>query len=346
MFFYVDSVLTLADGVKGPVDFEKSMLTECFHSDELILYLGNSTSGMSRDVVVSQLPLCSFDLPCSHVSVIFVSLNALNFVVSRYKTFPNRQIASSQSHYFSLNYSRVPSLSFQHSSPFPNDQTSCAFACDLFDNESIRPAVGLTLDRGKGRWATGSKRSKAIWKKKISRNRGGEGQRELKLLKRVTRWRRREKSRTSIQSAIYAVVSLATFIFHAPLSISFFAFSLVFNSPFPLHPFPRHPRNHVRSILLGNLPWWPITPTSVAVFPFFFSFPLHIFVISFTTETMRNASSRCAFNNAERDSRAYNWSSHFLINDITPGLWRTISLLIINVAVTAIFNFNAEHFEN
>lgn len=77
-----------------------------------------------------------------------------------------------------------------------------------------------------------SGRSRAIERsvrKKKKKVLGREGQSELKLLKRVTRWKRRR--RTSIQSAVYAVVSLPTFP-SPSFSPSLFSRSIFSSFPF------------------------------------------------------------------------------------------------------------------
>lgn len=71
-----------------------------------------------------------------------------------------------------------------------------------------------------------SGRSRAIERSVEKKVLGREGQSELKLLKRVTRWKKRR--RTSIQSAVYAVVSLPAFV------SSYFPSFFPFFSRFPL----------------------------------------------------------------------------------------------------------------
>ena len=76
--------------MKGPVDFEKSMFTECFHSDELILYRGTPLQ-VCCATSLFQLPflLVSIYFVSTKRSVIFISERAVNLVVSRYEIFSN-----------------------------------------------------------------------------------------------------------------------------------------------------------------------------------------------------------------------------------------------------------------
>lgn len=159
MFFYVDSVLTLTDGVKEPVDFEKSMLTECFHSGWINSLSWNSTSGMLRDIVIltssSLIRSTLFPRKCN------------------FRLWTRWILSSRVTKYFQIVRQLQVNLTSRRITHellcSKIHQTSCVFACNSFDDESIRPAVRRVDARRKKRAL--SDRFKAIWKKDLQKPR-------------------------------------------------------------------------------------------------------------------------------------------------------------------------------